>query len=124
MTPQFGQRLSTEEYERLIVALHRDRPSMRSEDEEERLCRSELDLAIDYRLGRDFPPRRREALWRAQQKIQRSWVRSALVPLAVLIGFRSGMSAKLAHLVLTEYAHVLSRDELQAFLQVGPTDQR
>ena len=63
-----GPRLTDEEYEKKMIELHRDLPPMPSEEQDRQVRRMALDLAIDHRLGRDFPPERRELLWAIQQR--------------------------------------------------------
>lgn len=69
--PDHGPRLSAEVFERRVVALYEDGPAMPDRAEELRLRRAEFDLAIDHRLGIDFPAGRRDRLWAAQQRIDR-----------------------------------------------------
>lgn len=68
---KYGPRLSTEEFERRVVALHADGPAMPDAAEELRLRRAEFELAVDCRLGTAFPAERRERLWVALQRVDR-----------------------------------------------------
>jgi len=113
----YGPRLSDEEYERKIVELHRGLPPMPTKEQDRDVRRQELELAIDHRLGRDFPPERREALWAAKERVEkkRLW-------LGVKFVFRKLMPKSLAKSVdalagymVDEYAKVLSKDELNSF---------
>jgi hypothetical protein len=70
-----GPRLTDEEYEKRIIELHRDLPPMPTKDQDREVRRLELDLAIDHRLGRDFPRERRDALWAVQQRVEKKRVR-------------------------------------------------
>src|SRR5215470_11283353 len=65
---EYGPRLTDEEYEKRIISLYRDLPPLPSPDQDREVRRQELNLAIDHRLGRDFPEERRSALWTAQQR--------------------------------------------------------
>jgi len=50
-----GPRLTDEEYDNGIIELHRDLPPMPSEQQDRQKRRMALNLAIDHRLGREFP---------------------------------------------------------------------
>ena len=115
--PKYGPRLTDEEYERKIVALHRGLPPMPTKDQDREVQRLDLDLAIDHRLGRDFPRERREALWAVKQRVEkkRLW-------LGVKFLFRKLFPKSLARdadalvgYMVDEYATVLTKDELKSF---------
>jgi hypothetical protein len=119
-----GPRLSGREYDRRVVLLHRAQPSRRSKDEERELRRRELDLMIDYRLGRDFPAARRKAMWDVAERVERR--RPMLLVRHFLrrlwpTGLERG-AAKLSDFMIDEYAKVLTPDELGAFLGDDPVD--
>lgn len=120
MAPAFnhGRRLTRNEYQKAIVALHSRVPPLPSGDRDTGVRKAELNLAIDYRLGVDFPPDRREALWKVQQHIEKRRVRLALWHLLPRFsGRRVEQDANLlASHVARYFANVLSRDELAAFL--------
>lgn len=116
----YGPRLSDEEYQKRIVELHSGVPAAPSADQDRSLRRQELELAIDYRLGRDFPSERREALWSVRQQIERKRLRLAfryllrrLIPGQLARGAQS-----LAAYAADEYATVLSTPELLRFLDL------
>ena len=67
----YGLRLTDEEYEKRIVELHRGLPPMPTDEQDRQVRRMALDLAIDHRLGCDFPPERRESLWAVQQRVEK-----------------------------------------------------
>src|SRR5574337_2135974 len=67
----YGPRLTDEEYDRKIIELHSDLPPVPTREQERQVRRQELELAIEHRLGRDFPHERREALWAIQQQVER-----------------------------------------------------
>src|SRR5262249_57312564 len=73
---EYGPRLTDEEYDRAVVDLHRGMSPMPTREEDRALRRRALDLAIDHRLGRNFPRDRREALWKASERVEskRIWI--------------------------------------------------
>jgi hypothetical protein len=112
-----GPRLSQEEYERQIIALHSGLPPCPSKEQDLRVRRKELDLAVDHRLGRDFPQERREALWAIQQRIERKRLRLMFKHLLKRL-FARGLTRdaqNLAAYLVDEYATVLTEAELDAF---------
>lgn len=113
----YGPRISGEEYDRRIIALHRDLPPVPGRDEEVAVRRKELDLAIDHRLGLDFPRDKREALWAIQERIEKK--RGRLI-LKHLLGklFSRGLvqdAQDLSRYLVKEYEKVLSQKELECF---------
>ncbi len=122
---KYGPRLSDEEYDRRIIELHRDLPPLPTQDQERQVRRLELDLAIDHRLGCDFPQARREALWAIQQKVEKRRLWLALkYPLRRFFAKGLARDAQgLAGYLVDEYAKVLTEAELRAFfdLQEGRT---
>ncbi len=85
--------------------------------------RQELDLAIDHRLGRDFPQERREALWAIQQRIEKKRLRLGLKYLFRKLFAKSlARDAQgLAGYMVDEYAKAMTKTELESFfgLQEG-----
>lgn len=122
--PSHGRKLTRHEYERAVVQLFQEAGGIGNTPEERRELRHrELDLAIDYRLGMDFPRTRRDALWQVQEGIERRRVRMLAKSLAVrvlprLLGERR--AAGLARQLMAEYAQVLSPEEMLALL--GPLE--
>jgi hypothetical protein len=112
-----GPRLSQSEYERRIVELHAGLPPRPSKQEQARLRRRELELTIDHRLGRNFPPARRDALWEIQQRVEGRRLRLALYWLTHFIsyGWLYRRANKVARFVVDEYATVLNPEELRAY---------
>ena len=112
-----GPRLTDEEYDQGIISLHRDLPPVPTKEQEQRGRRQELELAIDHRLGRDFPRDRREALWAIQQRVDRK--RRRLIFRYFLKRFFTKSLARsaqgLAGYLVDEYAKVLSKSELESF---------
>lgn len=117
----YGPRLTDDEYEQRIIELHRGLPPLPTKAQDAAIRRRELELAIDHRLGRNFPPERREALWAVQQRIEKRRLR---------LGFRHLLrrlfgpplahdAQRLAGYVVDEYATVLSGPELERFLGVS-----
>jgi len=121
----YGPRLTDEEYEKRIVALQSELPSRPSQEEDRAARRRQLELAIDHRLGRDFPADRREALWEVQQRIEKRRLRLAfryllrrLAPRLLARGAHS-----LAGYAVDEYAAVLTEPELRRFLDLREGEQ-
>ncbi|MFK3651563.1 hypothetical protein ACI2IY_24475 [Lysobacter enzymogenes] len=114
--PDFGPKLTRDEYERRIVALHDGAAPMPSEDEERRTRRGELDLLIDYRLGQRFPDARREALWQAQQGLDK---RRLWHLLAGVVAHPTDPSAGVAKAQVRAFAEVLDPVELGALLELS-----
>lgn len=114
-----GPRLTDEEYRRRIVRLHEKASPMPSRDEDRRIRRAELDLAVDHRLGNEFPAARRESLWQVMQGIERRRLR--------LIGeyflrrlFRrdplpESSANRLAKTMIARFHEVLDERELESF---------
>lgn len=114
---QHGRRLTRREYENEIVSLHSSRAPAPDKAEDERIHRQELDLTIDFRLGKSFPRDRREAMWRIQQRIEKKRVQLATRWLAGLLvpSWLHRRAEGVAKFVIDEYAQVLSREELEAY---------
>jgi hypothetical protein len=109
----FGRRLTDAEYQSAIIALQEALPPMPTHEQDEATRRAELDLAIDHRLGVDFPIARRERLWSIQLRIEKRRMRLALwllLPMAL-----RRRAQRLAVDVVSEYARVLNQAELEAF---------
>jgi hypothetical protein len=116
-----GPRLSDGEYEKRIVELHRGLPPMPTEAQDRQVRRMALELAVDHRLGRDFPRERRELLWAVQQRVEkrRLW-------LAFTYPFRKFFAKSLARgaqglagYLVDEYAQVLTAAELRSFFSLA-----
>jgi hypothetical protein len=109
-----GRRLTGEEYDREIVALHEALPESPNPQQDLELRRRELELTIDHKLGCDFPHQRREQLWKIQQQIEHKRVNLMIghVVQRFLPGALGRMAAKLATTVVSEYAKVLNDEEL------------
>lgn len=121
----YGPRLADEEYDKQIIELHRNLPPVPSRELDQKVRRQELELAIDYRLGRDFPHSKREALWAIQQKVDRKRFRLIFKYLLRKYFARSlahnaqGLAGYLVH----EYAKVLSKKELDNYFGVEESRQ-
>jgi hypothetical protein len=116
--PDYGPRLTDEEYERRVVELHRGMPPMPTPEQDRALRRRALNLAIDHRLGRDFPGSRREALWAASERIdsRRIWLGLRYMLGMLLSSVRRGHAEALTNALTAEYSKVLSQPELRQFL--------
>ncbi len=113
-----GPMLSDEEYETRIFALYDGLPPMPSPETERDLRRRELDVLIDHRLGVAFPRERREALWIAQEHIDKRRTSFGFGALgrALLATRLPWRPSRLVRFAASEYAKVLTRDELEQFL--------
>ena len=113
----YGPRLRGEEYDRTIVELYSNMPPAPSRKEQQEVRRRELDLTIDYRLGKDFPPEKREALWAIQKELEEHSVKLMLKYWFRRFFLKSLMKdAKgLANHVVEAYGKVLNQAELEQF---------
>lgn len=112
-----GPRLSDEEYDRLIVELHGNLPANPTKAQDRQTRRQELDLAIDHRLGRNFPHSRREALWAIQERIERKRIKLIFKYILKRV-FSKSLAREaqgLAGYLVDEYAKVLNNIELENF---------
>jgi len=124
-----GPRLSGEEYDRRVVQLHEGGPPVPSRGEDRDLRRAELDLAIDHRLGRDFPAERRERLWEVAQDVERRRLRLIGKHLLGRVLRRrepgpAKAANRLAGWMVDHYAEVLDERELEAFFELGGEEPR
>jgi hypothetical protein len=117
----YGVRLTDEEYERRIIDLQRAMPPMPTAEEDRARRRRELDLAVDYRLGQDFPQARRDELWAAAERVESKRVSlGARYLLDMLIApLRRQHATALTRMLSREYSKVLTPPELRAFLGLG-----
>jgi len=115
--PDYGPRLSDEEYERRLTRLYENLPPVPTRKQDRQLRRQQLDLAIDHRLGRNFPRDRRQALWAVQQRLERKhFLHGWSYFLKRLLGrSRTGNARGLADFLMEEYGKVLSKSELEQF---------
>jgi len=142
--PKHGPRLSGDEYDRRITGAPRGLPPVPTDEQQRGFDRYELDLAIDLKLGVDFPRDRREALWRARRRTRTSPTVTLLAPVLLALGVLGGMlgaalsrrsrrpgwlssalfavrgfqarcARSLEKHVYREYARVLSEDEFEKF---------
>ena len=113
----YGPRLTDDEYERRIIELHRGLPPMPTTDQDREVRRRELELAIDHRLGRDFPRERREALWAAKERVEkkRLWLGVKFLVKKLFSQNVNREAQGLAGYMVDEYATVLNTAELESF---------
>jgi len=113
----YGPRLTDDEYERRIIELHRGLPPMPTTDQDREVRRRELELAIDHRLGRDFPRERREALWAAKERVEkkRLWLGVKFLVKKLFAQNVNREAQGLAGYMVDEYATVLNTAELESF---------
>jgi hypothetical protein len=114
-----GPRLSDEEYERRIVHLHEGLPPLPSREQDREVRRAELDLAVDHRLGRDFPEQRRQCLWTIMQDVEKRRLRLIGKYLVTRLFARSSGPVRAAHglagVMVGRFAEVLDERELESF---------
>lgn len=112
-----GLCLSGEEYDKRIVELHANLPPTLSPEMERQVRRKEMEIAIDYRLGCNFPKHRRDQLWEVQERVEKR--RGRLMFNYLFRRFFSKVFVRsaqnLAGYVVDEYAKVLSREELENY---------
>lgn len=116
----YGARLSANEFQKQIVALHSGLPTDSKQQTQEEVSRRELDLTIDHRLGKDFPKERRDALWEIQREVERRRLRLILRWLLYSFSHKPlyNQANRLAGYLVDEYAKVLSPTELQAYFDL------
>ena len=121
----YGPRISDDEYDRRVVALHTSTAG-HGKDRDRKLRRAELNLALDHRLGQNFPANRRRMLWEAHERTERRRRRLALRSLLGLMRTRSieGAAGSLARDLVRAYAQVLTPAELEAFFGEVAGDER
>jgi hypothetical protein len=112
-----GPRLTGEEYEKRIIELYRDLPPEPSKEQEKQVLRQELELAIDHRLGQNFPLNRREALWAINERADKTRLRLMFKYfLRKIFAKTLARDAQdLAGFLVDEYSKVLSKTELECF---------
>lgn len=113
----YGPKISGEEYDKRIVALHENLPSAVSSEMEKRLRREELEAMIDYRLGCNFPKKKRDLLWKVQEKIEKKRMLLMLKYLFRHLFKKAFVHSvqNVANYVVDEYAKVLNKKELEMF---------
>jgi hypothetical protein len=125
----YGPRLSSDEYEQAVVELYRraaeGRVGAGQGDVAQALKDGEFNLAIDHKLGKNFPAEKRQALLEAKRRAEKQRLR--------LVGrfirkcvrerkFASGMQVWLEHLA-EAFSKVLSAEELNAFISERPGEK-
>ena len=117
-----GPHLSDEEYDRLIVELHSNVPAMPDKQEYRQVRLKELNLAIDHRLGVDFPQEKRDKLWDAAERVEAKRIKLAAKYFFSGLFSRSrigpGLINKsdwLTRFMVDAYSEVLDERELRCF---------
>ncbi len=120
MINDHGPRLDDEEYDRRVVDLHEGLPPVPGREQDRKVRRAELELAIDHRLGRDFPAERRERLWQVMQEVERRRLRLVgRYLLGRVFHRRPARSAnRLAGWMVDHFAEVLDPRELESFFEL------
>lgn len=113
----YGPRLTGGQYDRKVIELHGALPPKPTREQDRTVRRAELDIAIDYRLGVNFPGERRDALWAINERVERKRLRLIFKYIFKRIFSKSFQRAPqgIAGYLVSEYAKVLSKAELQAF---------
>jgi hypothetical protein len=119
----YGRRLRDEEYDRSVVALEEEMSSMPTKEQERANRRAQLDLAIDHRLGCDFPLEKREALWVIMGNVEARRLRlSATYIISRLFSFgrreRHHSALGLAGFMVDQFSHVLNERELESYFEL------
>ena len=122
---KYGRLLSPEEYDRQISRVH-DRalaevgPSASRAELDRRVRRLEVDLAIDRRLGVDFPPEKRAELLEIRERVDKQRRRLVFRMIGRAISRRNfademqGLVKSMVH----ELSSGLTEDELSRFLGI------
>ena len=114
-----SDRLTREEFEREVIALHAGQPAMPSKEQDLATRRRELELLVDYQLGRSFPASRREEMWRIHSELYRH-------RLATLVwgAIRNPLNPSngVVRAQVRGYSRVLEPGELSAFLDLSPQE--
>ena len=115
-----GPRLTDEEYEKGIIELHRGLPPMPTKEQDRDVRRRELELAIDHRLGRDFSPKRREALWAVKEGVEkrRLWLGVKFLVNKLFDKNINREAQGMAAYMVDEYAKVLTKDEVRSYFDL------
>ncbi|MBT9612215.1 MAG: hypothetical protein IV108_02995 [Burkholderiales bacterium] len=120
----YAPRLSSEEYQQAVAALYRrvaEAPLPGAQgDITQALKTAEFNLAIDYKLGRNFPQEKRTALLAAKRRAEKQRLRLAGKFLQKSIrdkAFASGMQVWVEQLA-EEFSKILSPQELNAFMEL------
>lgn len=123
---KYGPCLTSEEYQRAVVALYQHAAEGRLPaamgDIEQAIKDAEFNLQIDYKLGCDFPAERRQALLAAKHRAEKSrlgLVRRFIRKAIQKRQFAGAMQLWLEHLT-EEFAKTLSPEELAAFMETKP----
>lgn len=85
----------------------------------------ELELAIDHRLGMDFPPERRRELWEIRERVERRRKRLVFQLLSNIVrtGSLERAAERLARDTMAAYGRVLTPSELEAFFGESVNDE-
>lgn len=121
---EYGPRLTEQEYEQRIVELYgraaEGQPSAAPHALEEQIKEGEFQLTIDHKLGINFPPEKRKALWAAKQRVETQRLRLIGKYLKTSLKkreFADGMQIMIER-TMEEFAKVLTPEELSAFMSL------
>jgi len=90
---------------------------MPTKEQDRDVRRRELELAIDHRLGRDFSPKRREALWAVKEGVEkrRLWLGVKFLVNKLFDKNINREAQGMAAYMVDEYAKVLTKEEVKSF---------
>ena len=98
-------------------------PSVPTKEQERANRRVQLELAIDHRLGREFPREKRNALWEIMEDVEKRRLRLAMKWFVTKIfsrgrGHPIREADGLAGFMVEEFSRVLDDDELESFFDL------
>lgn len=112
-----GPRIDDGDYDRKIIELYSKLPPNPTRDQYNSVRRAEFQLAIDHRLGINFPADRREMLSSINDRVDRKRLRLIFKYLLrkIFTGWFVSDVRKMTNFMIDEYAGVLNNDELESF---------
>jgi len=115
-----GPRLNDSDYDRKIIELYSALPVSPTKGEYNSVRRAEFQLAIDHRLGVNFPAERREMLWKIHERVDRKRFRLLFkyILRKIFTGWFIRDVRKLTGFMIDEYSKALNRDEVDSFFDL------
>lgn len=113
----YGKKITKQEYEALIVNLFENSKNIGEQD----LKKAELNLHIDYRLGKNFPNDRREKIWEIYSGIDdKIFKRKAKILILTILpnALRNYFWSNFIHSMEKEFLCVLSKSELESLFGI------
>lgn len=118
-TLNYGPTISQDQFEDRVNILHTGAPPIPTPYQELKIRYGELNAAIDYKLGTQFPIDQRNKLWEIQKGLDRKRL------LHVFKGFVTHPlrpSEALTKPQVRGFAKVLNGQDLQAFFEYSPSE--